>query len=289
VLTPPEGLEQSYTDAGEVTRRWARSFHFASSFLPWVKRRSVYALYDYCRHADNLVDLRGSRPPTAVRRDLDALRVIVRALHAGEVPTDARWLGLWDTMRRYPVPLDPLLALIDGVEGDLALVRIPDFATLHTYCLRVAGGVGLMLGPVLGADSDEFRQHGIDLGVAMQLTNILRDIREDLAEGRIYLPADEMAAHGVTEEMLRAGRMTRQLHRLVSFQVLRARYYFGLGDAVIDDFPDDGSRLTVRLMQRIYAGILDELERQGLDIFRGRAMVSPTRKIMILGRTLLTA
>lgn len=289
MLTPPDGLERSYAEAGEVTRRWARSFHFASSFLPWVKRRSVYALYDFCRYADNLVDLRGTRPAADVRRDLDALRTLVRSLHAGALPADPRWLGLWDTMRRYPVPLDPLLALIDGVEGDLGLVRIPDFPTLHTYCLRVAGGVGLMLGPVLGADVEEFRQHGIDLGVAMQLTNILRDVREDLAEGRIYLPADEMAAHGVTEAMLRAGRMTRPLHRLISFQVLRARYYFGLGDAVIDDFPDDGSRLTVRLMQRVYAGILDELERQGLDIFHGRAMVSPTRKLMILGRTLLTA
>jgi len=89
--------------------------------------------------------------------------------------------------------------------------------------------------------------------------------------------------------MLRAGRMTPSLHRLISFQVLRARYYFGLGEAVMEEFPDDGSRLTVRLMQRVYAGILDELERQGLDIFRGRAMVSPTRKLMILGRTLLTA
>jgi phytoene synthase len=288
-MTPPEGLERSYAAAGEVTRRWARSFHFASSFLPWVKRRSVYALYDFCRYADNLVDLRGPRPASEVRRDLDGLRELVRSLHAGVLPVDPRWLGFWDTLRRYPVPLDPLLALIDGVEGDLHPVRIPDFPTLHTYCLRVAGGVGLMLGPVLGAETEEFRQHGIDLGVAMQLTNILRDVREDLVEGRIYLPADEMAAHGVTEAMLRGGRMTRALHRLISFQALRARYYFGLGDAVIDEFPDDGSRLTVRLMQRVYAGILDELERQGFDIYHGRAMVSPTRKLMILGRTLLTA
>lgn len=287
-MTALARLDASHAAAERVTAHWARSFHFASSFLPIEKRRAVFALYDYCRHADNLVDLRGDRPIPLVRADLAALAAMVRALHAGAPPDDPRWLALWDTLRRYPVPLGPLLALLDGVARDLGPVRMPDFQALYHYCTQVAGGVGLMLGPVLGAADEGFEEYGVGLGVAMQLTNVLRDVGEDLGDGRVYLPADELAGYGITHEMLAARRMTPALRRFIGYQVLRARYYFGLGEAVIDLFPTDGSRLTVRLMQRTYAGILDQLERQRLDVFRGRAYVSRTRKLFILGRTLLS-
>ena len=287
-MTGLQQLVASHAAAERVTAHWARSFHFASSFLPREKRQAVFALYDYCRHADNLVDLRGDRPTDLVRADLSALGAMVRALHAGDVPDDPRWLALWDTLRRYPVPLAPLLALLDGVATDLGPVRMADFPALYHYCTQVAGGVGLMLGPVLGAAEEGFRDYGVGLGVAMQLTNVLRDVSEDLAEDRVYLPADELAAYGITHEMLLARRMTPALRRFIAYQVLRARYYFGLGDSVVDLFPADGSRLTVRLMQRTYAGILDQLERRHHDLFRGRAYVSRTRKLFILGRTLLS-
>lgn len=288
MLNTPARLEESYAAAERVTRQWARSFHFASTFLPPAKRRAVFAIYDFCRHADNLVDLRGPRSAADVRRDLAGLAELVCRVHRGERPDDPRWLALWDSCRRYAIPLPPLLAMLEGVERDLGPVTMPDFAALHHYCTQVAGGVGLMLGPVLGARGEEFREFGIGLGVAMQLTNILRDLAEDLDAGRVYLPADEMAAHGVTRAMLEARRMTPALRRLLAFQVLRARYYYGLGDAVIDLFPSDGSRLTVRLMQRTYAAILDALERRDLDVFQGRAYVSQTRKLLILGRSVLT-
>lgn len=281
-------LEASHAAAERVTAHWARSFHFASGFLPGQKRRAVFALYDYCRYADNLVDERGDRSVAEVVRDLDALRALVLALHSGTIPDEPRWLALWDTLRRYEVPLPPLLDLLDGVARDLGPVRIPDFPALYHYCTQVAGGVGLMLGPILGASQEGFKEVGVGLGVAMQLTNVLRDVREDLQADRVYLPADELAAHGVTHEMLLAHRMTPALRRFLGFQVLRARYYFGLGDAVVDLFPPDGSRLTVRLMQRTYAGILDQIERQDLDVFRSRAYVSHTRKLLILGRALLS-
>ena len=191
-MTGLQQLAASHAAAERVTAQWARSFHFASSFLPREKRQAVFALYDYCRHADNLVDLRGDRPAELVRGDLTALGAMVRAVHAGDVPDDARWLALWDTFRRYPVPRAPLLALLDGVATDLGPVRMADFPALYHYCTQVAGGVGLMLGPVLGAVEEGFRDCGVGLGVAMQLTNVLRDVSEDLAEDRVYLPADEL-------------------------------------------------------------------------------------------------
>ncbi|HET7040806.1 MAG TPA: squalene/phytoene synthase family protein [Gemmatimonadales bacterium] len=283
----PAVVEAAYAEAEQVTRHWARSFHFASSFLPRTKRRAVFALYDYCRHVDNLVDRRGARPVDDVERELDRLAALVKRMHGGERPREARWAALWDTLERYPVPLAPLLELIEGVRTDLGPVRMPDFPALYRYCVQVAGGVGLMLGPVLGADAVGFREYGVGLGVAMQLTNILRDVAEDLADDRIYLPQDELAAYGIDAAILARRRMTPALRRFLAFQVVRARHYFGLGDAVVDLFPADGSRLTVRLMQRTYSGILDQIERRELDVFRGRVYVSKPRKLLILGRTLL--
>ncbi len=280
-------LERSYREAEQVTAEWARSFYFASRFLPRAKRRAVFALYGYCRHADNLVDERGDQSVTDTRLALADLAATVVAIHAGEEPADERWLALADTLTRHDVPLAPLLALLDGVATDLDPVAFPDFASLEHYCRLVAGGVGLMLGPVLGAAPERYREPGVGLGVAMQLTNVLRDVGEDLAVGRCYLPADELRQFGVTHEMLAERRVTPEFRALMRFQVARARAWFDAADVVVRLFPGDGSRLTVRLLQRTYAGILDGIERLGYDVFRARAYVSTPRKLAILGRALL--
>jgi phytoene synthase len=281
-------VERSYNRAEAVTAEWARSFHFASRFLPLLKRRAIFAIYDYCRHADNLVDHRGDRSVAEVRAELATLGALVRELYSGAEPADPRWLALSYTLRRYPVPLGPLLDLLDGVALDLEPVAMPDFPTLRQYCVRVAGGVGLMLGPVLGASSDEFDELGVGLGIAMQLTNILRDVEEDLGHDRVYLPADELRAAGLARQDLERQTMTPALRDFLAWQVRRARGYFAAADAVVPLFPDDGSRLTVRLLQRTYAGILDVLERRRFDVFRGRAYVPFTHKLVILGRAVLS-
>ncbi|MBA3343707.1 MAG: squalene/phytoene synthase family protein [Gemmatimonadales bacterium] len=277
-------LERSYARAEQATAVWARSFYFASRFLPLEKRRGVFALYDYCRHADNIVDARGERSGAQVRSDLHALGAAVRSMHAGAWPESERWLALADTLHRYEVPLAPLLELLEGVALDLNEVSYPDFASLHRYCRLVAGGVGLMLGPVLGATSYRFREPGIGLGVAMQLTNVLRDVAEDLDAGRLYLPADELARFGVDRAALQRRQATPEFISLMRFQIQRARALFDAADPVVRLFPQDGSRLTVRLLQRTYAGILDGIERLGYDVFRARAYVSRPRKLIILGR-----
>jgi phytoene synthase len=280
----PAALERSYARAERATALWARSFYFASRFLPWPKRRAVFALYDYCRHADNLVDARGDRTRAQAQEDLAALAAAIRHLHAGGAPDTERWLALADTLRRYDVPLAPLLDLLEGVAMDLDEVRYADFAALHRYCRLVAGGVGLMLGPVLGATSPRFREPGIGLGVAMQLTNVLRDVAEDLDAGRVYLPAEELARFGLDRAALERRRATPEFVALMRFQISRARALFAAADPVVGLFPRDGSRLTVRLLQRTYAGILDGIERLGYDVFRARAHVSAPRKLVILGR-----
>jgi phytoene synthase len=281
-------LERSYRRAEQTTAVWARSFYFASRFLPPPKRRAVFALYDYCRHADNLVDARGDRPRDQVVADLEALAAVVHAIADGRPVRGERWLALADTLGRYDIPLAPLLELLDGVALDLDEVLIPDFVTLQRYCRLVAGGVGLMLGPVLGAEPDRFVAPGVGLGVAMQLTNVLRDVAEDLDAGRLYLPADELAGYGLDRAALEQRTATPAFRDFMRFQVARARALFDAADPVVDLFPRDGSRLTVRLLQRTYAGILDGIERLGYDVFRARAYVSGPRKLVILGRALWT-
>ncbi len=277
-------LQRSYLRAEQVTAHWAKSFYFASRFLPPAKKRAIFAIYDYCRHADNLVDQRGDRPIGEVRIELLELGDLVRRMHAGQAPDDFRWLALHDTLLSHPIPLAPLLELLEGVAMDLGRVEIPDFPTLHQYCRYVAGGVGLMLGPVLGAAPNRFQELGVGLGVAMQLTNVLRDVREDLDDDRVYLPADELAQWGLSRTDLERRCMTPELRAFFAFQVRRARQYFDAADAVVPLFPDDGSRLTVRLLQRTYAGILDVIERMDYDVFRARAYVPLRRKLVILGR-----
>ncbi len=288
VVDDPMVLARSYAAAERVTAAWARSFYFASRFLPDEKRRAIFAVYDYCRYADNLVDHRGNRSADVVRADLAALGAALRRLHDGERPDDSRWLALWDTLRRYPIPLDPLLELLDGVAMDLDRVEVQDFPMLERYCRLVAGGVGLMLGPILGAEHHGFSAAGIRLGVAMQLTNVLRDVGEDLDAGRVYLPASELALFGISRAELEQRRVTPAFRALMRFQIERARRYFDSGGRVVRLFPPDGSRLTVRLLQKTYAGILDAIERLDYDVFRARAYVSAPRKLFILGRAMWT-
>jgi phytoene synthase len=276
-------LRFSYARAERTTAEWAKSFYFASRFLPPEKRSAIFALYDYCRHADNLVDARGDRPVARVRAELAALAAEVRAIHGGAPPSE-RWLALADTLGRFPVPVASLVELLDGVAMDLEPVGFEDWPSLERYCYLVAGVVGLMLGPVLGAEPERFTGPGVGLGVAMQLTNICRDVGEDLDRGRVYFPTRELAEFGLDRVALERREITPGFRRFMEFQVGRARRLFDEADVVISLFPNDGSRLTVRLLQRTYAGILGAIERNDYDVFRRRAYVGTAGKVLILGR-----
>jgi phytoene synthase len=175
-----EALRLNYARAERATAESARSFYFASRFLPEKKRRAIFALYDYCRHADNLVDARGDRPVAVVRADLARLAEEVRAIHAGGAAS-GRWLALADTLHRFPVPAEPLLALLGA--SPWILIRSSSRTASAGATLSAAGVVGLMLGPVSHAEPDRYRP-GIGR-IAMQLTNICRDVGEDLDRGGI--------------------------------------------------------------------------------------------------------
>ena len=273
--------------ARALTRRYARTFYFASHVLPPAKRDASYAVYAFCRIADNITDVHREdtdQIPDAARQ-IARLRMELAELYAeGDVPT--RWVALRETVRRYHIPQAYFDELLNGVEMDLTPRRFATFAELEIYCYRVASVVGLIMTHIFGATSSEALRRAAQLGTAMQLTNILRDIGEDHHMGRIYLPQDELLAFGVTEEMIGTGTVTPAFEALLRFQIDRARRLYAGAEEGIPLIPDDGSRFSTRLMSTLYARILEAIERNAYDVFTSRAHVPIATKLRLTGRIL---
>jgi phytoene synthase len=189
-----------------------------------------------------------------------------------------------DTVLRYGIPERPFQELISGMEMDLTKSRYATFEELHLYCYRVAGVVGEMMTPVLGHANERCLPFAADLGVAMQLTNILRDVKEDVQRGRIYLPSSELSAFGIHESELEAwsrgdAATNEAWTRFMQFQLGRARAYYQRSLFGVPDLRGFGSQSVVRLMGTIYGGILDAIEARQFDVFSGRAHVPTSGKV----------
>jgi phytoene synthase len=279
-------LDADLRSCRAVTRKYAKSFFFASHVLPAEKRDASYAVYAFCRRADNLVDeVRSGESREAVRAQLEELRSMLESAYATDtVFADPELRAFSHTVRTMNIPIDYFSDLLKGVEMDLKITRYETFEELQVYCYRVASVVGLIMAHIMGAVSPEALQRAADLGTAMQLTNILRDIGEDARRGRIYLPLADLRRFGVEERELTAGRMTPSMRALLAFQIDRSRTYYERASWGIPLLPDDGSRFCVRLMSELYSGILDEIEKIDYDVFAGRAYVSYFSKFVITAR-----
>lgn len=285
-------VREGYRRAHALTRAHAKSFHFASWALGGPRRRGALALYAFCRRLDDLVD-EPTLPPAALVPRLDAARVLVRAVcagrDAGAVPPPfdvAETAALRDTVGRFALPEQPFLDLIDGVAMDLTIRRYETAADLDRYCYHVAGTVGLLMAPLLGYRDPAALAPAAALGHAMQLTNILRDVGEDLARDRIYLPQDALAAAGLGEADLRAGRVDDRFRGLMRAQVARARALYAEARRGVPLLEGMRARLTVRLMAGVYGDILRVIEAQDYDVFRRRAVVSGGRKLVLAASAL---
>lgn len=264
-----------FAQAEAITRKYAKTFYFASRFLPHHKRYAAYAVYALCRITDDTVD----RDPYSP--DVHALRTVEHALglvYGGGEVGDGLLLAFRQTVDRYHIPRDYFAELIRGMEMDLCKRRYETFEELYRYCYRVAGVVGLIMLRIFGYRLIEAEGHAVELGVAMQLTNIVRDVHEDFNRGRIYLPLDEMARYGVSENHLSAGKRDASFKELLRFQISRARNYYAAaagGIGLVDDFR---CRLVVSMMKELYAGILTAVEKNDYDVFNRRAHVSACGK-----------
>lgn len=267
-----------------LTRTYSKSFYLATQFMPKGKRDDVYAVYAFCRYTDNIVDAPRGRDRAMVKNELDQWRAeLQQAYDSGESqhPVLSVFVPL---LHRHAIPRQLALELIDGVEMDLTVDRYESFAELQTFCYHVASVVGLMMTYVFGYRDHRAFPFAEALGIAMQLTNILRDVDEDWRlRGKVYLPLEELRAFGVSVEDIAARRMTPELRRLIAAQVRRAHSYFEYAEQGIPLLSRHG-RAAVRAASRLYREILHEIERMDHDVFSRRPVVSTSRKFRTLGR-----
>ncbi|MGZ6316603.1 MAG: phytoene/squalene synthase family protein [Anaerolineales bacterium] len=266
-------LQKAYARCAAITAQHSKSFYLASGFLPEEKRAAVRALYAFCRTVDDIVD--GS---SEAGRDL-ALDYWRAQVHAESAPADDQVAAAWsDTLLRYHIPRHYALQLIDGVARDLSEAHYSNFEELSTYCYGVASTVGLMSMYIVGFESSEAVPYAIKLGVALQMTNILRDVGEDFRNGRVYLPQDEMHAFGIRASDLQLGGVTDQWREFMRFQIERTRKLYADAWPGIKMLDRDG-RLAIAAAARLYSGILDVIERNDYDVFARRASLSAWGKM----------
>ena len=265
-------VEAAYAEVERITRREARNFAYGIMVLPRPKRRAIAAIYAFARRVDDIADGELSD---------DEKRARLHQLHADldAAPDDLVLVALADARSRYPVPAAALHDLVDGGLQDTEQRRYADFKELLGYCGRVAGAVGVACIAVYGSEDEERAR---SLGVALQLINIIRDVGEDWDLGRVYLPQDELAAYGASEEDIAAGRVTPHWRALMGFQAVRARAYLEEGLGLLDSL-DGRSAACVGTFAGLYRATLDRIEARGFDVFDGSLRLSPLTKLRIVG------
>lgn len=265
-------LRKAYRQAEKITSQHSKSFYFASGLLPEVKRSAVRALYAFCRTVDDIVDESSDSEQDA---QLDYWRNMVEnACFAESDLVAAAWA---DTLTRYHIPRHYALQLIDGVARDLFQSRYQTFDELATYCYGVASTVGLMSMYIVGFHSRDAVPYAIKLGVALQMTNILRDVGEDYRSGRLYLPREELAMYGIPESHIAAGRITDNWRQFMKFQIDRTRQVYAESRAGIKMLEAEG-RLAIGAASVFYEGILDAIEKNNYNVFNRRASLSAFEK-----------
>ena len=269
-------LHQAYKIAEKITAEHSKSFHFASGLLPEEKRSAVRALYAFCRTVDDIVD----ESSDSERNDqLDYWRNMLETASFKENDlVAAAWA---DTLARYNIPRQYALQLIDGVARDLSQTRYQTFDELATYCYGVASTVGLMSMYIVGFNSSEAVPYAIKLGVALQMTNILRDVGEDYRNGRVYLPREELIYYGIHEVDIAEGRVTDNWRQFMKFQIERTRQLYEESWKGIKMLAREG-QLAIAAASVFYQGILDDIEENDFDVFTRRASLSTWEKFQRL-------
>lgn len=266
-------LSNAYFYCQQVTRVNSRTFFMASNLLARQKRQAVRALYAFCRTTDDLVDK--AQATSDVAGMLADWRSRLTTYHPCEYdPIPLAWA---DTQRRYGIPRGYADQLIDGITRDLRQNRYETFAELTEYCYGVASTVGLMTMHIIGFRTKEALPYAVKLGIALQLTNILRDVGEDWRSGRLYLPQDELAAFGLSEADIATGRITDNWRKFMGFQIERARQLYEEIQPGIQMLDADG-RFAIAAAAGLYRAILEQIEANDYDVFHQRASLSTWQK-----------
>lgn len=255
--------------AQDITRHHAKTYYFASRFLPKEKQDPAYIVYAVCRISDEIVDNFEGTSLNRLSRIKDDI-----GLAYGDAPLkEDLLLAFRQTVTGFDIPKTYFDELLEGMRMDLTMNRYETFDDLYGYCYRVAGVVGLITLKIFGYRRKEAEKYAVDLGVAMQLTNILRDIKEDFLRGRVYLPQEELKKFNVSEEQISRGKLDENFKSLLKFQIERARGYYADCESGIPLIADGRCRFAVLCIREIYAAILNSIEHNHYDVFSKRCYV----------------
>ena len=283
-------LDQAYEICRKETQQWAKTFYLGTLLLPQEKRKAIWAIYVWCRRTDEIMDSveASTKSQDELSDNLDEWEENTKNVFKGNIKSELDSV-LLDTIEKYPQSIQPYLDMIDGQRMDLNKFRYKDFDELKLYCYRVAGTVGLMTQNVMGIDSaytsapwsamPDPSEAAVALGIANQLTNILRDVGEDRHRGRIYLPQADIEKFNYSEEDLLKGIINKQWKELMNFQLTRAREWFQKSEDGIKWLSSD-ARWPVWTSLRLYRGILDSIEKLDYDVFNNRAFVKNSVKAL---------
>ena len=281
-------IEKAYKYCEGVTKTHAKSFYFAAKFLPKWKQKPIYALYALCRHVDDEVD------EAEVQSEAEAIAAVNRwkakldeiyetgtqnVKDEDKIKDQNLVLLAWsDLLKKYKIPQNLPLELMTGVLQDTHTKRYETFEELYVYCYRVASTVGLMSSEIFGYTGEKTLEYAEALGIAMQLTNILRDVKEDAAMNRIYLPQEDLRKFNVSESQILAAEMNENFVEMMNFQIERARKYYAKAELGIA-FLEKDTRFTELLAARLYSKILNQIEKQNYNVFSKRAHINFRQKV----------
>jgi phytoene synthase len=268
----------------EITRQQAKNFYYAFLFLPPEQRQAIYAVYAFCRYSDDIAD--EIQVPAVQQAQLQAWRAELERCYAGQ-PTHLITQALQQVITTYAIPQRYFEELLCGVEMDLHVRRYVTFADLEQYCYRVASVVGLMCIEIFGYSHPGVQGYARNLGIALQLTNILRDIREDAERGRIYIPLEDLQTFGYSEACLMQHQYTAEFVALMEFQTHRALAYYRQAAACL--LPGDKAGLLApQIMAGIYQATLRKIARRRYNVLRGRTSLSLLHKLSIALRIFIS-
>jgi len=273
-MTPEDYCQQKAASSGS-------SFYYSFMFLPPNRRRAITALYAYCREVDDVVD--ECQDPQIAATKLAWWRTELDRLYAGK-PEHPVTQALLPVLSEFNLPQEQLLEIIDGMEMDLQQTRYLDFKALSLYCYRVASVVGLLAAEIFGLQDRGTQKYAHDLGMAFQLTNIIRDVGEDARRGRVYLPMDELKRFDVPVADILNSKYSDNFRKLMEFQIERAEQYYTQAMSQLPDI-DRKTQRPGLVMAAIYRTVLEEIKRDGCQVLNQRTSLTPVRKLWIAWRT----
>jgi len=277
-------LEDAYSYCRKISRHHAKTFYLASMFLPKKQQKPIFAIYALLRTVDDVVDMaedklnNGLITSNEISTMLESWKSRLKACYAGNVDNDPIMIAWQDTLNSYSIPMELPLDLMDGVAMDIEFKPFETFEELYVYCYKVAAVVGLMTSEIFGYSDKQALEHAIELGIAMQLTNILRDIGEDVDRGRIYLPLEDLRRFNYSKEEFMQKRINNNFINLMRFQIERARGYYSSSEKGIPML-EKQARFAVCISSVNYGNILSAIEKNNYDAFSKRAYRSFYQKV----------